>query len=150
MRVLVQRVREASVTVDGRVTGAVGRGLLILAGVADDDTDTDRDWLVHKIVNLRVFDDAAGVMNQSVRDVGGDILAVSQFTLYASTKKGHRPSWSGAARPEVAAPRFAAFVAALSAALGRPVPTGVFGATMAVALVNDGPVTLLLDSRVRE
>lgn len=150
MRVLVQRVREASVTVDGRVTGAVGRGLLILAGVADDDTDADRDWLVHKIVNLRVFDDAAGVMNQSVRDVGGDILAVSQFTLYASTKKGQRPSWSGAARPEVAAPRFAALVAALSGALGRPVPTGVFGAIMAVALVNDGPVTLLLDSRVRE
>jgi D-tyrosyl-tRNA(Tyr) deacylase len=150
MRVLMQRVREASVTADGRITGAIGPGLLVLAGIADSDTDEDRDWLVNKIVNLRVFDDDAGVMNRSVRDVGGDILAVSQFTLYASTRKGLRPSWSGAARPEVAAPRFAAFVAALSAALGRPVPTGVFGATMAVALVNDGPVTLWLDSRARE
>lgn len=150
MRVLVQRVREASVAADGRVTGAVGHGLLVLVGIAVDDTDADREWLAHKVVNLRVFDDDAGVMNRSVRDVGGGILAVSQFTLYASTKKGHRPSWSGAARPEVAAPRFAAFVAALSEALGRPVPTGVFGAAMTVTLVNDGPVTLWLDSRVRE
>jgi D-tyrosyl-tRNA(Tyr) deacylase len=105
---------------------------------------------VHKIVNLRVFDDDAGVMNRSVRDVDGGILAVSQFTLYGSTKKGHRPSWSAAARPEVAAPAFEGFVAALTAALGKPVQTGVFGAHMDVALVNDGPVTLWLDSRSRE
>ena len=150
MRALVQRVRDARVTVDGRVTGAIGSGLLVLAGVIDGDSGDDRDWLVHKIVNLRVFDDEAGVMNRSVRDVSGDILAVSQFTLYASTKKGHRPSWSAAARPEVAEPLFDALVAALAVALGKPVQTGVFGAHMDVALVNDGPVTLWLDSRSRE
>jgi len=150
VRALAQRVREARVTVEGRVTGAIGNGLLVLAGIADSDSDDDRDWLVHKIVNLRVFDDDDGVMNRSVRDVDGDILAVSQFTLYGSTKKGHRPSWSAAARPEVAAPAFEAFVAALAAALGKPVQTGVFGARMDVALVNDGPVTLWLDSRLRE
>jgi len=150
MRALVQRVRDARVTVDGRVTGAIGSGLLVLAGVIDGDSGDDRDWLVHKIVNLRVFDDEAGVMNRSVRDVSGDILAVSQFTLYASTKKGHRPSWSAAARPEVAEPLFDALVAALAVALGKPVQTGVFGAHMDVALVNDGPVTLWLDSRSRD
>ena len=150
MRALVQRVREARVTVDGRVTGAIGSGLLVLAGVIHGDSGDDRDWLVHKIVNLRVFDDDAGVMNRSVRDVGGDILAVSQFTLYASTKKGHRPSWSAAARPEVAEPLFDALVAAMAVALGKAVQTGVFGAHMDVALVNDGPVTLWLDSRSRE
>jgi D-tyrosyl-tRNA(Tyr) deacylase len=150
VRALVQRVREARVTVDGRVTGAIGSGLLVLAGVIDGDSGDDRDWLAHKIVNLRVFDDDAGVMNRSVRDVGGDILAVSQFTLYASTKKGHRPSWSAAARPEVAEPLFDALVAAMAVALGKPVQTGVFGAHMDVALVNDGPVTLWLDSRSRE
>ena len=150
MRALVQRVREARVTVEGRVTGSIGRGLLVLAGVTDSDSGDDRDWLVHKIVNLRVFDDDAGVMNRSVRDVEGGILAVSQFTLYGSTKKGHRPSWSAAARPEVAAPAFEGFVAALAASLGKPVQTGVFGAHMDVALVNDGPVTLWLDSRSRE
>ena len=150
MRALVQRVREARVTVEGRVTGSIGRGLLVLAAVTDSDSGDDRDWLVHKIVNLRVFDDDAGVMNRSVRDVEGGILAVSQFTLYGSTKKGHRPSWSAAARPEVAAPAFEGFVAALAASLGKPVQTGVFGAHMDVALVNDGPVTLWLDSRSRE
>ena len=150
MRALVQRVREARVTVDGRVTGAVGPGLLVLAGMAADDTADDRDWLVRKIVQLRIFADAAGVMNRSVQDVGGGILAVSQFTLYASTRKGNRPSYSAAAPPDIAAPAFAAFVDALGVALGRPVPTGVFGAHMEVALVNDGPVTIWLDSRSRE
>ena len=150
MRALVQRVREARVTVDGRVTGAIGTGLLVLAGMAPDDTPDDRAWLVRKIVQLRIFDDEAGVMNRSVQDVGGAILAVSQFTLYASTRKGNRPSYSAAAPPELAAPAFAAFVDALAAALGRPVPTGVFGAHMEVALVNDGPVTISLDSRSRE
>ena len=150
MRALVQRVRKADVTVEGRVTGSIGHGLLVLAAVTDSDSDDDRDWLVHRIVNLRVFDDDAGVMNRSVRDVDGGILAVSQFTLYGSTKKGHRPSWSAAARPEVAAPTFEGLVAALAAALGKPVQTGVFGAHMDVALVNDGPVTLWLDSRSRE
>jgi len=150
VRALVQRVREARVTVDGRVTGAVGPGLLVLAGMAADDTADDRDWLVRKIVQLRIFADAAGVMNRSVQDVGGGILAVSQFTLYASTRKGNRPSYSAAAPPDIAAPAFAAFVDALGVALGRPVPTGVFGAHMEVALVNDGPVTIWLDSRGRE
>ena len=150
MRALLQRVAEARVTVEGRVTGAIGPGLLVLAGLTDGDNADDRDWLVRKIVQLRVFDDADGVMNRSVIDVGGGILAVSQFTLYASTRKGNRPSYAAAARPEAAQPGFDAFVAALAAALGRPVPTGVFGAHMHVALVNDGPVTIWLDSRERE
>jgi D-tyrosyl-tRNA(Tyr) deacylase len=150
MRALIQRVREARVTVADRITGAIGPGLLVLAAVAADDTDADREWIARKMVALRIFDDAAGVMNLSVVDVGGDILAVSQFTLYASTKKGARPSWSGAAPPEVASPQFAAFVATLAQALGKTVATGEFGATMQVALVNDGPVTIWLDSRDRE
>jgi D-tyrosyl-tRNA(Tyr) deacylase len=150
MRALVQRVREARVSVDGRVAGAIGPGLLALIGIAESDAAADRDWIVHKLVGLRVFDDAAGVMNCSVHDVGGDILAVSQFTLYASTRKGQRPSWSAAAPPERARPAFDACVAALSAALGRPVTAGVFGARMDVALVNEGPVTIWLDSREKE
>jgi D-tyrosyl-tRNA(Tyr) deacylase len=150
MRALVQRVREASVSVEGRVTGTIGEGLLVLVGITDGDSADDRDWLAHKLVHLRVFDDGEGAMNRSVRDTGGGILAVSQFTLYASTKKGHRPSWSAAARPEIAQPVFDAFVAALAAELGKPVPTGVFGAHMRIALVNDGPVTIWLDSRTRE
>lgn len=150
MRALVQRVREASVSVDGRVTGTIGEGLLVLVGITDGDSRDDRDWLAHKLVHLRVFDDGEGVMNRSVRDTGGGILAVSQFTLYASTKKGHRPSWSAAARPEIAQPVFDALVAALAAELGKPVPTGEFGAHMRIALVNDGPVTIWLDSRTRE
>ena len=150
MRVVLQRVLQASVTVDGRVTGAIARGLLVLAGAAPDDTAEDRDWLARKIVQLRVFADDEGVMNRSVADVGGELLAVSQFTLYASTRKGNRPSWSGAAAPAVARPMFDAFVAALARELGTPVPTGVFGADMQVALVNDGPVTIVIDSRARE
>ena len=150
MRALVQRVREASVTVDGNVTGAIGPGVLVFVGVTDGDSTDDRDWLVHKIVNLRIFDDDAGVMNKSILDAGGNILAVSQFTLYASTKKGQRPSWSTAARPAIAQPIFDAFVASLSAALGKGIETGAFGAHMRVALVNDGPVTIWLDSRTRE
>ena len=150
MRALVQRARDASVSVDGRVVGAIGAGLLVLIGITADDTADDRDWLVRKIVQLRVFDDDAGVMNRSVVEAGGEILAVSQFTLYASTRKGNRPSYAAAARPEVAEPAFDAVVAALATALGKPVPTGVFGAQMEVLLVHDGPVTIALDSRVRE
>jgi D-tyrosyl-tRNA(Tyr) deacylase len=150
VRALIQRVRKASVGVDGRVVGAIGPGLLVLAAMAAEDTDADRDWLARKIVALRIFDDGEGVMNRSVIDAGGAILAVSQFTLFASTRKGNRPSWSGAAPPDVAAPKFDAFVAALAAALGKPVATGAFGAAMQVALVNDGPVTIWLDSRQRE
>ena len=150
MRALIQRVREASVSVDGRIVGAVGPGLVVLAAMAADDGEADRDWLARKIVALRIFDDGEGVMNRSVVDAAGAILAVSQFTLFASTKKGNRPSWSGAAPPEIAQPKFDAFVAALERELGKAVATGVFGAAMQVALVNDGPVTIWLDSRQRE
>ncbi|HKU86291.1 MAG TPA: D-aminoacyl-tRNA deacylase [Casimicrobiaceae bacterium] len=150
MRLLVQRVREASVEVDGATIARIGLGLLVLVGIAADDAPEDRDWLARKLVELRIFADDRGVMNRSVLDVAGDVLAVSQFTLYASTRKGNRPSWSSAAPPEMAAPQFDAFVAALTERLGRPVATGRFGANMQVALVNDGPVTIGLDSRNRE
>ena len=150
MRALIQRVREASVSVGDRTVGAIGPGLLVLAAVAADDADGDREWIARKIVALRIFDDDTGVMNRSVIDVGGAILAVSQFTLYASTRKGARPSWSGAAPPEVARPLFHAFVATLAQALNKAVATGEFGAVMQVALTNDGPVTIWLDSRARE
>jgi D-tyrosyl-tRNA(Tyr) deacylase len=153
MRVLVQRVRAARVEVEGQVTGAIGPGLLLLVGfeAADAPADpADQDWMVGKLLRLRLFDDEAGVMNRSVLETGGELLAVSQFTLFASTRKGNRPSWSRAAVPEVAGPLFDGFVARLAQACGRPVPTGVFGAYMRVHLENDGPVTLMLDSRARE
>lgn len=150
MRAVIQRVRWARVCVEGRVSGEIGPGLLVLAGIDPRDTAEDRDWLARKIVQMRLFDDDAGVMNRSVLEVGGDVLAVSQFTLFASTRKGNRPSYSAAAPPEVAAPGFDALVAALAVLLGKRVPTGVFGAMMQVELVNDGPVTILLDSRARE
>ncbi|MBM2883085.1 D-aminoacyl-tRNA deacylase [Chromobacterium amazonense] len=147
MRVLVQRVSRAEVTVAGEISGAIGAGLLLLVGVEEADGAADIEWLVRKISQLRVFNDEAGVMNRSLQDCGGEALAVSQFTLYASVKKGNRPSYSRAARGEISQPMFERFVAALSAALGKPVPTGVFGADMQVSLVNDGPVTIWLDSR---
>jgi D-tyrosyl-tRNA(Tyr) deacylase len=159
MRVVVQRVREASVTVaedsprgavHGRISGKIGNGLLVLAGFEEADGDDDIAWMAGKIVRLRLFADDAGVMNRSVQDVGGGILAVSQFTLYASVRKGNRPSWSRAARGEVSQPLFQRFVARLALELGRPVATGVFGADMKVSLVNDGPVTLCIDSRSPE
>ncbi len=147
MRVIIQRVKEASVTVEGDVSGRIAAGLLVLAGFEEADEERDLDWMAGKIVRLRLFADAEGVMNHSVQEAGGEILAVSQFTLYASVKKGNRPSWSRAARGDVSGPLFQRFVDKLSAALGKPVPTGVFGADMQVALVNDGPVTLSIDSR---
>ena len=150
MRALIQRVREARVTVGERVAGAIGPGLLVLAGVGVDDTPEDRDWLARKIVQMRIFDDPAGVMNLSVADTGGGVLAVSQFTLYASTRKGNRPSWSGAAPPALARPAFDEFVVSLEQELKRPIPTGEFGAHMVVALINDGPVTIWLDSHARD
>lgn len=150
MRVVVQRVLEAAVAVDGRVSGKIGPGLLVLAGFEADDGVADLDWMAGKLVRLRLFGDADGVMNRSVLEAGGDILAVSQFTLYASVRKGNRPSWSRAARGEVSQPLFEHFVEKLAAELGKPVPTGVFGADMKVSLVNDGPVTLTIDSRVPE
>lgn len=150
MRVVVQRVKSAEVAVDGAVTGRIGPGLLVLAGFEEGDGAADLDWMAGKLVRLRLFADEEGVMNRSVVDAGGDILAVSQFTLYASVKKGNRPSWGRAARGDVSGPLFAAFVDKLAAVLGKPVPTGVFGADMQVALVNDGPVTLSIDSRQPE
>lgn len=150
MRVVVQRVRAASVTADGLETGRIGPGMLVLAGFEDGDAQEDIDWMVRKLVGLRIFSDAAGVMNRSVVEAGGEVLAVSQFTLYASVKKGNRPSWSRAARAEFSEPMFDKFVVALGAALGRPVPTGLFGADMQVSLVNDGPVTLAIDSKSPE
>ena len=147
MRALVQRVVSARVEVGGEAVGAIGAGLLVFAGFEESDGDADVAWLSAKLCRLRVFADAAGVMNRSVVECGGEILAVSQFTLFASVKKGNRPSWSRAARPEVSRPLFERFVRQLELDLGRPVPTGVFGADMQVQLVNDGPVTIAIDSR---
>ena len=150
MRAVIQRVSEASVTIAGQVRSGIGRGLLVLVAVEDADTPEDIEWLAGKIVRLRIFADDAGLMNRSVQDVGGEILVVSQFTLFASTKKGNRPSYLRSARPEVAIPKYEAFVARLAAELGRPIHTGEFGADMEVALVNDGPVTITVDTKARE
>lgn len=150
MRAVVQRVGSARVTVDGETTGEIGRGLLILLGVAQDDTTVDGEWLAQKLAALRIFEDEAGKMNRSVVDIAGGALVVSQFTLLASTRKGNRPSFNDAAPPAVAIPLYEQFVARLTALLGRSVATGRFGAMMQVQLVNDGPVTLVLDSRQRE
>lgn len=150
MRAVIQRVSSAKVTAGGETTGEIGGGLLVLLGVAQDDTEADAQWLAEKIVALRIFEDDAGKMNRSVVDTGGGVLVVSQFTLFASTRKGTRPSFNDAARPELAIPLYEAFVRLVTAALGRPVATGKFGATMEISLVNDGPVTLLIDSRARE
>lgn len=147
MRVLLQRVSQARVEVAGAVTGAIGPGLLVLAGFEAADGEADLLWMAGKIVRLRLFNDANGVMNRSITEVGGELLAVSQFTLYANTRKGNRPSWGQAAPGAISGPLFERFVASLTTALGRPVPTGVFGADMQVHLINDGPVTLAIDSR---
>jgi D-tyrosyl-tRNA(Tyr) deacylase len=149
MRAVVQRVREASVDVADERVAAIGAGLLVLCGVAPEDAESDAQWLARKIVHLRIFDDADGMMNRSLVDAAGALLAVSQFTLFASTRKGARPSYSAAAPPELAEPMFDAFVALLERELHRPVATGRFGANMQVRLVNDGPVTIWLDSQSR-
>ncbi|MDO5608312.1 MAG: D-aminoacyl-tRNA deacylase [Capnocytophaga sp.] len=150
MRILIQRVLEASVTVDGTIVSKISAGLLVLVGIEDSDTDDDIAWLSAKIVNLRIFNDENGVMNRSVKEVGGDIIAVSQFTLHASTKKGNRPSYIRAAKPGIAVPLYERFVTQLQTELGKSVGTGIFGADMKVALVNDGPVTIFIDSKNRE
>lgn len=150
MRAVIQRVARASVTVAGVVAGEIGPGLLVLVGIEDADSAEDGDWLSSKLVNLRIFNDAAGVMNLSVRETGGDILVVSQFTLFAATKKGNRPSYSRASRPAVAIPLYEQLVEQLQKALGKAVATGIFGADMQVALLNDGPVTILMDTKARE
>lgn len=150
MRAVIQRVSEARVKIEGAVVGEIGPGLLVLLGVAQPDTDDDARWLAEKICALRIFADPAGHMNLSVRDTAGGLLVVSQFTLFASTRKGARPSFNDAAKPDIAIPLYEAFLRHASTALGRPVAAGRFGATMAVSLVNDGPVTLIVDSRQRE
>ena len=150
MRAVIQRVKNASVTVDGAVVGAIEKGILVLLGVEAGDTAVDLEWLVARLARVRIFEDENGKMNLSLRDVGGDALVVSQFTLFGSMKKGSRPSFNRAAVPAEAIPLYESFVTALSEALGKPVPTGKFGAMMDVALVNDGPVTLVLDSRCPE
>lgn len=150
MRAVIQRVKSSRVTVAGEVTGEIGPGLLVLLGVAQNDTEDDAQWLAEKICALRIFEDDAGKMNRSVVDVAGGVLVVSQFTLFASTRKGTRPSFNDAARPELAIPLYEAFNRFATTALGRPVATGRFAATMDVALVNDGPVTIVIDTKTRE
>ena len=147
MRVLVQRVTSARVEVDDLVAGTIGAGLMVLVGVEEGDDDADLTWLSGKLCKLRIFADEAGVMNRSVLDIGGEVLAVSQFTLFASLRKGNRPSWGRAAPPKISRPVFDRFVQQLERDLGRPVPTGIFCADMQVHLINDGPVTVFIDSR---
>jgi len=150
MRVVIQRTKEASVTVEGSVTGAIQKGLLVFVGIENADSAVDIEWLAGKIVNMRIFDDAEGVMNLSLKEVNGDLLLVSQFTLHASTKKGNRPSYIAAAKPDIAIPLYEAFIQQLQLELGKPIGTGIFGADMKVQLLNDGPVTILVDSKNKE
>eukprot|EP00611_Tribonema_gayanum_P018139 TRINITY_DN3120_c0_g1_i1.p1 TRINITY_DN3120_c0_g1~~TRINITY_DN3120_c0_g1_i1.p1 ORF type:complete len:151 (-),score=8.03 TRINITY_DN3120_c0_g1_i1:205-657(-) len=150
MRIVIQRVSEAAVRVDGNITGSIGKGLLVLVGIEDADTKEDIEWLSNKIVNIRIFDDADGVMNLSVKDIDGGILLVSQFTLHASTKKGNRPSYIKASKPDIAIPMYEAMIKQLTQDLGKPVQTGIFGADMKVSLLNDGPVTITMDSKNKE
>lgn len=150
MRVVLQRVTSVTVTVSEKIVAEIQKGLLVLVGIEAADTQEDIDWLVTKITQLRIFGDANGVMNLSVEEMNGDVLVVSQFTLHAATKKGNRPSYIKAARPEIAIPIYEKFVSSLETKLGKKVPTGVFGADMKVALLNDGPVTIIIDSKNRE
>lgn len=150
MRIVVQRVSRASVTIDGREKARIGTGYLVLVGICEEDGEDDVDWLVRKVAGLRVFNDAAGVMNLSITDVGGDIIVVSQFTLYASYKKGNRPSWLRAAGHEKAIPLYESFCRKLSVKIGKPIGSGVFGADMKVELLNDGPVTICMDTKNKE
>ena len=150
MRVVIQKVTQASVSIDNQIVASINKGLLVLVGIEDGDMNEDIAWLSSKIVNLRIFDDANGVMNLSVKEVEGEVLIVSQFTLHASTKKGNRPSYIKAARPEVAIPIYEAFIKQVESLLGKKVLTGQFGAMMQVSLCNDGPVTILIDTKNKE
>lgn len=150
VRVVIQRVSRASVSIQGKIRSEIGVGLLVLIGIEESDNETDSEWLCNKIVQLRIFDDTNGVMNLSVLDTGGEILAVSQFTLHAKTKKGNRPSYIRAAQPEIAIPLYNSFIARLSELLGKEIATGEFGAMMQVELVNDGPVTIIIDTKEKE
>lgn len=150
MKVVIQRVLKASVTIEGEMVASISNGLLVLLGVVDDDLQEDISWLSSKTVNLRIFEDENNVMNKSLLEVNGEILVVSQFTLHAATKKGNRPSYIKAAKPEVAIPLYETFIKQLETDLGKPVQTGQFGADMKVALINDGPVTIIIDSKNKE
>lgn len=150
MKVLIQRVKKASVTVDNKLISLIDKGLLIFVGICDEDNDEDIEWLTKKIANIRLFDDENGVMNLSVTDTGGDILAVSQFTLMASTKKGNRPSYIKAAKPDISVPLYEKFCTEMEIAVNKPIKRGIFGADMKVELINDGPVTIFIDSKNRE
>src|ERR1700722_2828178 len=150
MRAVIQRVTQASCTVDGKVTGAINMGFLVLLGIEDADTDEDLQWLAQKITNLRVFSDENGLMNKALADIDGEILLISQFTLFAQTKKGNRPSFIRAARPDKAIPLYEKMIAALEAATGKKIKVGIFGADMKISLVNDGPVTIIIDTKIRE
>ena len=150
MRIVIQRVSKASVTIAGKVKSAIGKGYLILLGIEETDSSADVDWLVRKVIGLRVFDDEQGVMNRSIMDAGGEVLVISQFTLFASYKKGNRPSWLRAARHEISVPLYEEFCQKLSQELDKPVGTGEFGAYMQVELLNDGPVTICMDTKNKE
>lgn len=150
MRIIIQRVRNASVTINGQLHSSIGQGMMILVGIEDADNEEDIAFLVKKVAAMRIFDDENGVMNLSVMDIGGEVLVVSQFTLHASTKKGNRPSYIKAAKPDISVPLYERFCEELSTTLGKPVKTGVFGADMQCALINDGPVTIFMDSKNKE
>lgn len=150
MRTVTQRVQHASVTIDGQLKSEIGKGLLILVGIEDRDTQEDIEWLAKKIANLRIFDDENGVMNRSIIESDGTVMIVSQFTLHASTKKGNRPSYIHASKPDIAIPMYEAFCSEMELQLGKQVATGTFGADMKIELVNDGPVTILIDSQNKE
>ena len=150
MRILIQRVKKASVTIEGKVISLINNGLLLFIGITEDDTQEDIQWLTKKVANIRLFDDENGVMNLSVMDIDGEILAVSQFTLMASTKKGNRPSYIKAAKPEISVPLYEQFCTEMELAINKPIKRGVFGADMKVELLNDGPVTIFIDSKNRE
>ena len=150
MRVVIQRVAKAGVAINGKMNGAIGKGLLIFLGIEDADTDEDIRWMSNKIINLRIFNDDAGVMNRSVLETGGEILLISQFTLHASTKKGNRPSYIKASKPDVAIPLYEKMIEQLNRDLGKEISKGIFGADMQVELLNDGPVTIIIDSKNKE
>lgn len=150
MRIVIQRVSEASVKIEAEIVAAIKQGMLVLVGIEDSDSQEDIDWLTNKMIQLRIFDDEKGVMNLSVKDINGDIIVVSQFTLHASTKKGNRPSYIRASKPDFAIPMYEKFVVAVESALSKKVGTGKFGAIMEVALINDGPVTIIIDSKRKD
>lgn len=150
MRLVIQRVSEAQVSIEGNIVAKISKGLMVLCGICTTDSEDDVVWIAHKLLQMRIFSDEAGLMNLSVKDIQGEILMVSQFTLFASTKKGNRPSFIEAARPEQAIPLYEKFIALLNTELGKPIATGVFGADMQVQLINDGPVTIIIDSKSKE